>query len=36
MKEYVPDGQMPCYFPPGVLLGATWNPDVIYQMGQAL
>lgn len=24
-----------CY-PPGIVLGATWNPDVVFQVGQAL
>lgn len=24
-----------CY-PPGIMLGATWNPEVIYEMGEAL
>ena len=24
-----------CY-PPGIVLGATWNPDVVYKVGQAL
>lgn len=36
MQEYTPNGLMPGCFPPGMLLGATWNPDVIYQMGVAL
>lgn len=30
-KEYSPG----C-FPPGILLGATWNPDVIKRVGEAL
>lgn len=30
-EEYAPG----C-FPPGILLGATWNKDVVYKMGQAL
>ncbi len=26
----------PGCFPPGILLGATWNPEVVYQVGEAL
>ncbi|NLG03186.1 MAG: hypothetical protein GX567_05085, partial [Clostridia bacterium] len=26
----------PSCFPPGMLLGATWNPQVIYKVGEAL
>lgn len=26
----------PGCFPPGMLLGATWNPEVIYKVGEAL
>ena len=26
----------PGCFPPGILLGATWNPDVVYEVGEAL
>lgn len=29
------DEQPGCY-PPGILLGATWNPSVVYECGQAL
>lgn len=36
MEEYVPGGLLPGCFPPGILLGSTWNPDVIYDMGVAL
>lgn len=31
MKEYAPG----C-FPPGILLGATWNPEAVYKTGLAL
>lgn len=33
-KEYIP-AQPGCY-PSGILLGATWNPDVVYECGKAL
>ena len=26
----------PGCFPPGILLGATWNPDVVHRVGEAL
>ncbi len=26
----------PGCFPPGILLGATWNPEVVYNVGEAL
>lgn len=26
----------PGCFPPGILLGATWNPEVVYEVGDAL
>lgn len=28
--------EQPGCYPPGILLGATWNPEVVYQCGQAL
>lgn len=33
-EEYIPV-QPGCY-PPGILLGATWNPEVVYECGKAL
>lgn len=33
-EEYIPV-QPGCY-PPGMLLGATWNPEVVYECGKAL
>lgn len=29
MRELVPSGDLPSCFPDGMLLGATWNPDVV-------
>lgn len=34
--EYMPDGQLPGCFPPGIVLASTWDPEVIYQCGRAL
>ena len=31
-----PSGQSPGCFPPGILLGATWDPSVIYDCARAL
>lgn len=28
--------ELPGCYPPGILLGATWNPQVVYECGQAL
>ncbi len=35
-SEYLPNGEMPGCFPPGILLAATWDGDVVYQCGRAL
>ncbi len=32
--EMKPNGQEPTCFPSGVVLGSTWNPDLIYQCGR--
>lgn len=31
-----PDGVEPGCFPPGMLLGATWDPSVVYDIGEAV
>lgn len=36
LKEHGCSTEQPGCYPPGILLGATWNPDVVYQCGQAL
>lgn len=36
VKAIRPDGEEPGCFPPGMLLGATWNPEVVYQVGEAV
>ena len=36
VKELRPNGEEPGCFPPGMLLGATWNPDVVYHIGEAV
>ncbi len=36
LKEITPDMTAPSCFPSGIFLGSTWNPDVIFSVGQAL
>lgn len=36
LEEIFPDMIAPGCYPPGILLGATWNPEVIYAVGAAL
>lgn len=36
MKKYIPNGELPGCFPPGILLGATWDKENIYETGKAL
>ncbi len=36
IEEYVPKNQLPGCFPPGIVLAATWNSDLIYQCAKAL
>lgn len=36
LEEIIPDMTAPGCYPPGIFLGATWNPEVIYKVGQAL
>ena len=36
MKAYIPGGVMPGCFPPGILLGATWDRENIRRVGKAL
>lgn len=31
-----PDGEEPGCFPPGMLLGATWNPETVYKVAEAV
>ena len=31
-----PEGAQPGCFPPGMLLGATWEPSVVYDVGEAV
>ncbi len=31
-----PQGEEPGCFPPGMLLGATWEPSVVYEIGEAV
>ena len=35
-ENWLPDGQYPGCFPPGMLLGATWDPETVRLTGQAL
>lgn len=36
MGKIRPKGEEPGCFPPGMLLGATWNPDIVYGVGRAV
>lgn len=36
LHERNPKQKPPSCYPPGIMLGATWNPEVIYNMGIAL
>lgn len=36
MKAARPNGEEPGCFPPGMLLGAAWNPEVVYKIGEAV
>lgn len=36
LKEIIPDMTPPGCYPPGIFLGATWNPDVVYKIGYSL
>lgn len=36
LKERFPAMTPPGCYPPGILLGSTWNPEVIYAVGSAL
>ncbi len=36
LKERFPSMTPPGCYPPGILLGATWNPDVVREVGEAL
>lgn len=36
MKAIMPYAQKPGCFPPGMLLGATWNPEVVHRCGSAV
>ena len=36
ISTYSNESPAPGCFPPGILLGATWNPSVVYEVGKAL
>lgn len=36
VRKLRPDGEEPGCFPPGMLLGAAWDPDVVYKVGEAV
>lgn len=36
MKDYIPNGELPGCFPPGIVFGASWDPENIYESGRAL
>lgn len=36
IEAYLPQGQFPGCFPPGTMLGASWDQQTVYDMGIAL
>lgn len=36
IDEIRPNGEDPGCFPPGMTLGATWEPEIVYQVGEAV
>lgn len=36
IKAVKPNGEDPGCFPPGMTLGATWDPEIVYQVGEAV
>lgn len=36
LEEHNCTTEQPGCYPPGILLGATWNPEIVYECGQAL
>jgi beta-glucosidase len=36
VREFLPEGGLPSCFPPGIVMGATWNPGLVGQCGQAV
>lgn len=36
LEERFPDWIAPGCYPPGILLGATWSPETVYETGRAL
>lgn len=36
LSSIIPENTAPGCYPPGMLLGATWDPETVYQVGQAL
>lgn len=36
MEKYIPNGELPGCFPPGILLGATWDKENVRETGRAL
>lgn len=35
-EEYVPKGELPGCFPPGIVFGASWESENVYESGKAL
>ncbi|WP_295088657.1 glycoside hydrolase family 3 N-terminal domain-containing protein [Ruminococcus sp.] len=36
LGSIIPENTAPGCYPPGMLLGATWDPETVYQVGEAL
>jgi beta-glucosidase len=36
IQAFMPDGGLPSCFPPGIVMGATWNPRLVGECGRAV
>ena len=36
IRAFLPEGGLPSCFPPGIVMGATWNPKLVGECGQAV
>ncbi|MBL7200230.1 MAG: glycoside hydrolase family 3 protein [Anaerolineae bacterium] len=36
VQESLPEGGLPSCFPPGMVMGATWNPELVGECGRAV
>lgn len=36
LRSMIPEGKFPTCFPPGIMLGASWNPQAVREIGSAV